>query len=132
MWERENIVRACATLMDEGADIGTAARKLGIRKDILLDWYLRYREDGVSALKRRRRVTSQPLRTEAALIEALRRERLVRALYHRLQAGESANYAARSMKIPRCQLYRWRVAYERKGFEGLLPRGKGFGSRRAR
>lgn len=116
-------------LMDNGASIESIARDLRVRASDLTTWIGRFREHGFSGFHRRRLSPRSPLRTPAAIKEALRREKIVVEAFRMTSGGDSRNWAARKLRVPGCQLYKWCRAYEAEGFSGLLPRGPRFGAR---
>jgi transposase-like protein len=117
-------------LMDTGATIKSIARDFHVRASDLTKWIRRFRERGFNAFHRRRLPPRWPLRTPAAIKEAFRREKIVVDAFCMMARGDSRNWAARKLRVPGCQLYRWCRAYKAEGFSGLLPRGPRFGKKR--
>lgn len=46
------------------------------------------------------------------------------AAVERVEKGERADDVARSLRVPRSQIYVWRAVYRARGAEGFRPRGR--------
>jgi transposase len=46
------------------------------------------------------------------------------AAVERVEKGEPADEVARSLRVPRSQIYAWRAVYRARGAEGFRPRGR--------